>query len=49
MFDGCGGGTSGKVTAFCLGRAGSNPRMDLGFFSSELLSITGCRAFSINV
>ena len=33
--DGCshgnGGGTSGRAMAFCLGRPGSNPRLDFGF------------------
>ena len=29
---GSGGGTSGKAMPFCLGRPGSNPMMDLGFF-----------------
>ena len=29
---GSGGGTSGRAMAFCLGRQGSNPGMDLGFF-----------------
>ena len=37
--DGSGGGTSGRAMAFCLGRPGSNPGLDFGFFSSELLSI----------
>ena len=29
---GSGGGTSGRVMTFCLGRPGSNPGSDFGFF-----------------
>ena len=29
---GSGGGTSGRPMTFCLGRLGSNPRTDFGFF-----------------
>ena len=40
---GSGGGTSGRVMTFCLGRLGSNPRMELGFFkvqnSSQFFSL----------
>ena len=39
QFDVVDGGSSGRATAFRLGRPGSNSVMDLGFFSSELLSI----------
>ena len=45
------GGTSGRARAFCPGRLGSNPGIDLGFFSSEFLSIHShwVGAFSNNV
>ena len=33
---GSGGGTSGRVTAFCLGRPGSSPRSDFGFFQFRI-------------
>ena len=33
---GSGGGTSGRVVAFCLGRPGSNPRSDFGFFQFRI-------------
>ena len=49
---GSGGGTSGRALAFCLGRPGSNPRTDFGFFSGQnycLSILTGCPAFSNNV
>ena len=42
IINGSGSGTSGRATAFGLGRLGLNPRTDLGFFSSELLSICSC-------
>ena len=49
---GSGGGTSGRAMAFCLGRPGSNPGSDFGFFSVQNCCqsiLTGCRAFSNNV
>ena len=49
---GSGGGTSGRGMAFCLGRPGSNPGTDFGFFSSQNCCqsvLTGCWAFSNNV
>ena len=33
---GSGGGTSGRAVAFCLGRPGSNPRSDFGFFQFRI-------------
>ena len=36
---GSGGGTSGGVMTFCLGRLRLNPGTAIGFFCSELLSI----------
>ena len=33
---GSGGGTSGRAMSFCLGRPGSNPGMDLGFFQLRI-------------
>ena len=42
---GSGGGTSGRAMVFCLGRPGSYPRMDLGFFQ---LRIAG-NPFSLGV
>ena len=33
---GSGGGTSGRGMAFCLGRPGSNPRVDFGFFQFRI-------------
>ena len=37
MYDvGSGGGTSGRVMAFCLGRLDSNPGMGLGFFQFRI-------------
>ena len=33
---GSGGGTSGRATAFCLSRLGSNPKMDLGFLQFRI-------------
>ena len=32
----CGGGTSGRAMAFCLGRSGSNPGRDFGLFSFRI-------------
>ena len=46
---GSGGGTSGRAMAFCLGRPGSNPGSDFGFFSVQNCCqsiLTGCWAFS---
>ena len=31
-----GGGTSGRAVAFCLGRPGSNPGTDFGFFQFRI-------------
>ena len=45
---GSGGGTSGRAMAFCLGRLGSNPGSDFGFFSVKSCCqsfITGCWFF----
>ena len=42
------GGTSGKVMAFCLGRPGSNPGLDIGFVSVQNCCqsiLIRCRAF----
>ena len=33
---GSGGRTSGRAMSFCLGRPGSNPGMDLGFFQFRI-------------
>ena len=33
---GSGGGTSGRAMAFCLGRPGLNPGLDLGFFQFRI-------------
>ena len=33
---GSGGGTSGRVMAFCLGRPGSNPQTDIGFYQFRI-------------
>ena len=45
---GSGGGT--RAMAFCLGRPGSTPGLDFGFFQNCCQSIlTGCWAFSNNV
>ena len=33
---GRGGGTSGRVLVFFLGRPGSNPGMDFGFFQARI-------------
>ena len=33
---GSGGGTSGRAMAFCLGRPGSNPGLDFGFFQFKI-------------
>ena len=49
---GNGGGTSGRAMAFCLGRPGSNPGSDFGFFSVQNCCqsiLTGCWAFSNNL
>ena len=37
LYQGSGGGTSGRGMAFCLGRPGLNPRMDLGFFQFRIV------------
>ena len=45
-----GGGTSGRPMAFCLGRLGSNPAADLGFFQFRIavnLFSLGVRLFLI--
>ena len=39
---GSGGGVRGRAVAFCLSMPSLNPRTDLGFFGSELLSIYSC-------
>ena len=52
VLSGSGGGTSGRAMAFCLGRLGSNPGLDFGFFLVQNCCqsiLTRCRAFSINV
>ena len=46
---GSGGGTSGRVMAFCLGRLGSNPGTDLGFFQFRIAVNLFSLAFSNNV
>ena len=49
---GSGGGTSGRAMAFCLGKLGSNPGSDLGFFTVQNCCqsiLTVCQAFSNNV
>ena len=46
----CGWGTSGKVTAFCLDRRGSNPKTHLGFFQFRIavsLLLHGVRLFLV--
>ena len=36
VIKGSGGGTSGRAIAFCLGRLGSNPGSDFGFFQFRI-------------
>ena len=43
---GSGGGTSGRTMAFCLGRLGSNPRSDFGFYFQFRIAV---KLFSLGV
>ena len=36
VLSGSGGGTGGRAMAFCLGRLGSNPGLDFGFFQFRI-------------
>ena len=50
QFNNSGGGTCGRMTAFCLGRPGLNPGTDLGFFKFRIAVIPislGVRLFLI--
>ena len=46
---GSGGGTSGRVMAFCMGRRGSNTGTDLGFLQFRIAVNLFSLAFSYDV